>query len=90
MLSISALYNAEDADATALLADLQSQQQGGIEKRNHLERVEKNKAEYGIWMTVLFSEGRDSCVCREQVDRPVLVLPLLSLRIVSYCQGFTG
>lgn len=30
MLSISASYYAENADATALLADLQSQQLGGI------------------------------------------------------------
>lgn len=90
MLSISASYYAENADATALLADLQSQQLGGIQKRNHLEREEKKREEDGSWVIVLFSEGRDTCVCTEQVDGPVLVLSLLSSRRVSYCQGFTG
>lgn len=89
VLSISSSYNAENADATALLADLQSQQLGEIQKRNHLER-EEQKREDGSWTIELFSEGKDTCVCTEQVDRPVLVLALLSLRRVNDCQGLTG
>lgn len=68
MLSMSSLYNAENADATALLAESRTQRLGGIQEKHHLGRGEqKREQKDGSWATVLFSEGKDTCVCTEQV-----------------------
>lgn len=68
MLSMS-LYNTENADATALLAELRTQQLGGIQEKKYLGREEQKRGqEDGSWAVVLFSEGKDTCVCTEQVD----------------------